>query len=100
MIIRPATEADAAAIAAIYSHNVTHGTAAFEEIAPTADDMAQRLRAVLSKGLPWVVAEVHDRIRPRKQSVIRGGQCVCFYNDWEKRHERHDVQGLRRPGGI
>ncbi len=62
MIVRPATEADVAAIAAIYAHHVTQGTASFEEVAPTADDMAQRLRAVLSKGLPWVVAEEAGRI--------------------------------------
>jgi phosphinothricin acetyltransferase len=62
MIVRPATEADAAAIAAIYGHHVAHGTASFEEVAPTADDMAQRLRAVLSRGLPWVVAEADGRV--------------------------------------
>jgi len=62
MIVRPATEADVAAIAAIYAHHVAHGTASFEEVPPTADDMAQRLNAVLSKGLPWVVAEANGRI--------------------------------------
>jgi phosphinothricin acetyltransferase len=62
MIVRPATEADVAALADIYAHHVAHGTASFEEVAPTADDMAQRLRAVLSRGLPWMVAEENGRV--------------------------------------
>ena len=55
--VRPATEADAAAVAAVYGHHVLHGFGTFEEEPPTADDMAGRIRAVLSRGLPWLVAE-------------------------------------------
>jgi phosphinothricin acetyltransferase len=62
MIIRPATEADAAAIAAIYGHHVLHGVASFEEAPPTPDEMAERLRKVVARGLPWRVAEADDRI--------------------------------------
>ena len=47
---------DAAACAAIYApHVLAGGTASFEEEAPTADDMANRIRAI-SRTHPWLVA--------------------------------------------
>ncbi|CAN7728027.1 GNAT family N-acetyltransferase [Pseudorhodoferax sp. LjRoot39] len=55
--IRPSTDADVAAIAAIYTHHVLHGTGTFEIDPPTAQDMAARRADVLAKGLPYLVAE-------------------------------------------
>ena len=43
MKIRPATLADAAALAAIYGHNVLHGFGTFEEIVPPTEEMGRRL---------------------------------------------------------
>lgn len=57
MRIRPATESDAAAVAAIYGHHALHGFGTFEEEPPTVEDMAGRIRAVLARGLPYLVAE-------------------------------------------
>jgi len=54
--IRPATEADAARICAIYNGYVAATTITFEETAVAADEMAQRLRDVHDAGLPWLVA--------------------------------------------
>jgi len=54
-MIRPATLADAAAIAAIYAPQVLAGTASFETEAPDAAEMAARLARVLDKGWPWLV---------------------------------------------
>jgi phosphinothricin acetyltransferase len=62
MIVRDATAADLQAIAAIYGHHVLHGAGTFEEVPPTLEDMAQRLAAVQSKALPWVVAQADGRI--------------------------------------
>jgi phosphinothricin acetyltransferase len=62
MIIRPATAADAEAMAAIYAHHVLHGVATFEETPPTAGEMASRLQAVQALGLPWLAAEEDGRI--------------------------------------
>lgn len=59
--IRPATAADAPALAAIYGHHVLHGVGTFEEAPPSADEMAARLAAVQTRGLPYLVAEV-DRV--------------------------------------
>ncbi|RFO96837.1 GNAT family N-acetyltransferase [Rhodoferax lacus] len=55
--IRPAADADIAAITAIYSHHVLHGTGTFETTPPDETDMAARRADVLSKGLPYLVLE-------------------------------------------
>jgi phosphinothricin acetyltransferase len=56
MIVRPAAEADAPAMAALYAHHVLHGLGTFEEVPPTPTEMAERLAAVEARGLPWRVA--------------------------------------------
>ncbi|MGJ7507938.1 N-acetyltransferase family protein [Variovorax sp. GT1P44] len=56
-LIRPSRDEDVAAITAIYAHHVLHGTGSFETEPPTASDMAQRRADVLSKKLPYLVAE-------------------------------------------
>lgn len=55
--IRPSTDADLAAITAIYADAVAHGTGSFELEAPDLDEMRRRRADVLSKDLPWLVAE-------------------------------------------
>ena len=55
--IRPSRDEDLMAITAIYRHHVLHGTGTFEIDPPTASDMASRRADVLSKGLPYLVAE-------------------------------------------
>ena len=60
--IRPSRDADLAAITAIYAHHVLHGTGTFETDAPTAADMTNRRADVLSKQLPYLVAEADGEI--------------------------------------
>lgn len=62
LILRPATAADAEALAAIYGDACLHGVGTFEETPPAADEMAQRLAAVLARGLPYVVAEIEGQV--------------------------------------
>jgi phosphinothricin acetyltransferase len=57
MITRPATEADAPALAAIYGAAVLHGFGTFEEVPPSPEEMDGRRRAVQDRGLPYLVAE-------------------------------------------
>ncbi len=57
MIVRASTEDDAAALAAIYGHHVLHGFGTFEEVPPSVEDMAGRRRAIVERGLPYLVAE-------------------------------------------
>lgn len=56
-LIRASRDEDVAAITAIYTHHVLHGTGTFEIAPPTAQDMAARRADVLAKGLPYLVAE-------------------------------------------
>jgi phosphinothricin acetyltransferase len=75
LLIRPSTPADLPAITAIYAWNVAHGTGTFELEAPDQPEMTRRREDVLSKGLPWLVAErdgtvlgyaYANHFRPRK----------------------------------
>ena len=54
--IRPATEADLAAITAIYAREVLHGTGTFELAPPDETEMGARLTKVRALGAPWLVA--------------------------------------------
>jgi phosphinothricin acetyltransferase len=60
--IRPSRDEDVAAITAIYTHHVLHGTGTFEIDPPTAADMAARRTDVLARGLPYLVAEDGGRV--------------------------------------
>jgi L-amino acid N-acyltransferase YncA len=62
LLVRPSAPADLAAIRDIYAHAVTQGTGTFELEAPDAAEMARRRDDVLSKGLPWLVAEAKGRV--------------------------------------
>jgi L-amino acid N-acyltransferase YncA len=61
--IRPSRDEDIAAITAIYTHHVLHGTGTFETEPPTAADMATRRADVLAKNLPYLVAEHDGEVR-------------------------------------
>jgi len=56
-LIRLATAADAAAVAAIYAPYVTDTFVSFEETPPTAEEMARRMAGNGSSLYPWLVAE-------------------------------------------
>src|SRR4051812_13891589 len=62
ILVRPSTPADLPAITAIYGWNVLHRTGTFELEPPDLDDMTRRHADVLSKGLPWLVAEEDGRV--------------------------------------
>lgn len=60
LLIRPSDLDDIAPITAIYAWNVNHGTGTFELEPPDEAEMARRREDVLSKALPWLVAENAD----------------------------------------
>jgi len=62
LLIRPSTAADLPAITAVYAHAVLHGTGTFELEPPDLAEMARRRDDVLSKALPWLVAQAGDRV--------------------------------------
>ena len=55
--LRDSVESDVPAIQAIYAYHVLNGTASFEIEPPSVEDMRGRRADVLSKGLPYIVAE-------------------------------------------
>ena len=55
--IRAAKDSDIGAITEIYAHHVLHGTGSFETEPPDADEMSRRMADVVSRGLPYLVAE-------------------------------------------
>lgn len=57
LTIRPSTDADLPAIQAIYARAVLEGTGTFETEVPGVDEMGRRRAEVLSRNLPWLVAE-------------------------------------------
>lgn len=72
IVIRPSHPDDVPVIAAIYEHHVLNGTGTFEITPPSTDDMRTRRDDVLSKNLPYLVAE-------------REGQVLGFaYCNWFK----------------
>ena len=60
--IRPVTPADLDAVTAIYAHDVLHGTGTFEIVPPAVAEMSDRVAAVTSAGLPYLVAELGDEV--------------------------------------
>lgn len=61
VIVRPSEETDLPAITAIYSHHVLHGFGSFEEVPPDQAEMVRRRAEILSKGFPYLVAELDGR---------------------------------------
>jgi L-amino acid N-acyltransferase YncA len=57
LLIRPSNAADAPRLTAIYSHHVLYGTGTFELEPPDEAEIARRRDDVVSKGLPWLVAQ-------------------------------------------
>jgi phosphinothricin acetyltransferase len=54
---RDCKESDIPAITEIYAHHVLHGTGSFEIDPPDTEEMQRRRLEVVSRGLPYLVAE-------------------------------------------
>ncbi|HET7161954.1 MAG TPA: GNAT family N-acetyltransferase [Rhodanobacteraceae bacterium] len=80
-MIRTATNADAAAICAIYNHYITDSDATMEESPIDAGEMSRRMAAITA-AWPWLVAE--------KEGVVIG---YAYANQWKPRSGyRHAVE--------
>lgn len=60
--IRPATAADAWAIAGIYNHYIRNTVVTFEEEPLSTQTMEQRISGIRAIGMPWLVADGRDGI--------------------------------------
>lgn len=70
-----ASESDMVEVQAIYAPQVIHGFSSFETEAPSVEEMLQRREAVVSKGLPYLVA--------RQQGKVLG---YCYLSPFRPRH--------------
>jgi L-amino acid N-acyltransferase YncA len=61
-LLHPSRDADIPSITAIYGHHVRTSLATFETEPPDAEEMARRRLAVLSRGLPYLVAEIEGKV--------------------------------------
>jgi L-amino acid N-acyltransferase YncA len=61
-VLRLATPADGAAVAAVYGPYVTASVVSFEAEAPSAAEMAGRIERTVAR-TPWIVAEVDGSVR-------------------------------------
>ena len=57
LIVRLSRDDDIAAITAIYGHHVLHSVASFEEVPPSAEEMARRRADIVGRGFPYLVGE-------------------------------------------
>jgi len=60
--LRDARADDAPAIQKIYATHVLTGLSSFEEVPPDAAEMAQRMRTIQERGLPYIVADRDGQI--------------------------------------
>lgn len=62
LIVRDAAEADMDAVRDIYAHHVLHGSATFEEVPPSSEELLSRWSSVTATGLPYLVGEINGRV--------------------------------------
>lgn len=60
--IREATLYDAPSIHVIYGESVIHGTASWELVPPTLDEIRQRMKTIMDKGFPYFVATINGLV--------------------------------------
>jgi len=96
--LRPSTDGDVPAIAAIYAHHVRTGLASFEIVPPNEEEIARRRTEVLKRGLPFLVADLVGtvvgyayaspyRLRPAYRSTLEDSIYI---------HPDHTRKGIGR----
>jgi L-amino acid N-acyltransferase YncA len=97
LFIRPATEADASALLAIYRPFVVETAVSFEMVVPTVDEFSSRISTALS-GWQWLVAEWEGECAGyaygsahRQRAAYRWSVEVSSYV-----HPGHQRQGIGR----
>jgi L-amino acid N-acyltransferase YncA len=60
--VRDSCDEDMGSVQAIYAFHVLHGLASFEEEPPSVEELARRRADILTRGLPYLVAEREGEI--------------------------------------
>ncbi len=61
-LIRDSSTDDMPHVHSIYSYHVLHGSASFEEEPPSLDELLRRRAEAISRGLPYLVAELDGQV--------------------------------------
>ena len=90
----PHNFADCEAVAEIYAYHVAHGTASFEVVPPSSDEIKKRFEALIEKGFPILLACDGDGV------VLGYAYCSTYkeraaYNNTveDSIYVRHDITG-------
>lgn len=93
MLLRPATPADAEAIAAIYAWHVAHGGATFDIVAPDAATHAAKIAEVTAAGWPYLVAEAGGEIFGYAYAMQIRPRAAYAHTAEDSIYIRHDARG-------
>jgi phosphinothricin acetyltransferase len=91
--VRPAGPQDLPAIQAIYAHHVLTGLASFEEVAPAVEEMRRRHDEVVSRGLPWLVADFGGTVAGYGYCAPYRARSAYRYTLEDSVYVRQDVVG-------
>ncbi|KPF62646.1 GCN5 family acetyltransferase [alpha proteobacterium AAP81b] len=91
--LRPATPADADAIAAIYAWHVAHGGATFDTVAPDAAAHAGKIGEVAAAGWPYLVAEDGGEILGYAYATQIRPRAAYAHTAEDSIYIRHDARG-------
>ncbi|HET7307596.1 MAG TPA: arsinothricin resistance N-acetyltransferase ArsN1 family B [Gammaproteobacteria bacterium] len=80
VVIRPATDADADAIARIYNHYVANTIITFEEQPVPSAEVANRIAANAANALPWLIATQGDRVVGYTHASKWKGRCAYRFS--------------------
>jgi len=88
-VVREAADGDVAGVQAVYAHHVLHGLGSFELEPPPVEEMAERRRVIVERGLPYLVAAGSEgevlgfayaapyRVRPAYRSTVEDSVYVA-----------------------
>jgi phosphinothricin acetyltransferase len=91
--VRPATPDDIPAIHAIYAHHVVHGLASFEEAAPDAQELRSRYDDVVSRGFPYLVADLGGLVAGYGYCALYRSRSAYRYALEDSIYVRQDMAG-------
>ena len=91
--LRAAQPADVQAIHSIYAHHVLHGLASFEEEPPSVEELGRRYRDVISRGLPYLVAEYGAEVAGYGYCSPYRARSAYRYALEDSIYVRHDMTG-------
>jgi phosphinothricin acetyltransferase len=93
VVLRPASAADAAAMARIYNYYILHTVVTFEEDPVSEQTMAARVAEIQELPLPWLVAESEGGVVGYAYASKWKGRCSYRYSVETTIYLEHGYEG-------